>query len=138
MRSRRRPRRRRGATLVEAAIVLPVTILLFLGTIIVGLGVYRYNEVAYLAREGSRWASVHGPKYQADQKQSAPTASDVVTNAVVPHMAGLTLANLTPALTWNTGQTPATVTFTLSYRWVPEAFLAPVTFTSTSTQLITY
>lgn len=134
----RRSRLRRGAVLVETAIVLPVAVLLLLGTTIAGLGVFRSNQIACLAREGSRWASAHGPKYQTDQKKAAATAADVVTNAVQPRMVGLDPTRLTSTLTWNMGQTPPTVTFELSYTWVPEGLFSPVTFTSASTQLITY
>jgi hypothetical protein len=30
------------------------------------------------------------------------------------------------------------VTFTLNYYWIPEAYFSPITFTSTSTQIVTY
>lgn len=124
--------------MLEAAFVLPVVILLILGTIVIGLGVSRYHQIAYLAREGSRWASVHGPTYQSEQKVSAPTASSVVAAAVTPKMSGLAANRLTSTLTWNTSASPPTVTFKLTYVWVPEAILPATTFTSTSTQLITY
>lgn len=130
--------RQRASVIVESAIVLPILMLLLLGTIVVGLGVFRRNQIAYLAREGSRWATVHGPGYSTDQKLPLPTNTDVLTNAVVPRMSGLNTQNLTSTLTWNTGVSPQTVSFTLNYRWVPEAFFSPITFTSTSTQLITY
>ncbi len=135
---RDRSRARRGGVLLETAIVMPAMIGLFLGMCIMGLGIYRYNEIAYLARVGSRWAAVHGPTYQADRKASVPTVSDVLNQAVIPKMSGLSQARLSGYLSWNTGASPATVTFRLNYQWVPEAFLAPVSFTSTSTQVISY
>jgi hypothetical protein len=58
--------RTRGATLVESAIVLSVTLLVLLGLIVGGLGVSRYQAVADLAREATRWASVHGGQYHQD------------------------------------------------------------------------
>jgi Flp pilus assembly protein TadG len=131
-------RSRRGATLVEAAIVLPATVLLFVGTTVVGLGVYRYNQIAYLARQGSRWASVHGPTYQSDQKVSAPTAEDVISNAVVPQMNGMSRSDLTGTLTWDLHSSPATVKFKLEYNWVPEISFSPPTFSSTPTQAIKF
>ena len=54
---------RRGVTLVECAIIYPLTLLLVLAIIIGGLGMFRYQEVASLAREGARYASVRGAKY---------------------------------------------------------------------------
>lgn len=61
-----RRRRRRGIHLVECALVYPLVLLVFIGMIVVGMGVFRYQQVAALAREGSRWASVRGWQYQSD------------------------------------------------------------------------
>ena len=46
-------RRRRGTTTVEAAIVLPTVFLFVIGMCVIGLGIYRYQQVASLARGGS-------------------------------------------------------------------------------------
>ena len=51
--------------MVEAAIVLPVVMMLTLGTCSTAMGVYYYQLVATLAREGARYASVHGSQYAA-------------------------------------------------------------------------
>ena len=59
-------RRRRGSHILELALVCPLLILLSIGTVVVGLGVFRYQQMASLAREGSRWASVRGWQYQHD------------------------------------------------------------------------
>lgn len=56
-------RKRRAATVVEAAIVLPATFALVLAIMIGGVGVFRYEQVAHLARETARYASVHGGQY---------------------------------------------------------------------------
>ena len=64
MRVRRTPNPpRRGVQVVEAAIVLPVVMMLILGTCSTAMGVYYYQLVATLAREGARYASVHGEQY---------------------------------------------------------------------------
>lgn len=57
---RRGRRCRRGATLVETAIVLPVVLLVVLGTIEVGIAVHTRNMAAWIARETARHAAVHG------------------------------------------------------------------------------
>jgi hypothetical protein len=57
---------RPGAVLVECAFIYPVAFLLILGLIVGGMGVYRYQEVSHLAREGARWASAHGAQYRQD------------------------------------------------------------------------
>ena len=56
-------RRRWGGTLVEGAVVGSLSLMLLLGTVVVGLGVFRYQQVADLAREGTRYAAVHGPTW---------------------------------------------------------------------------
>ena len=148
MTTRFRRDRRRGALLVEAAFVYPVVVMLTLVTVVGGLGVFRYNQISFLAREGARWASVRGPRYQSEQGKSTPTAADVMAGAVTPKVAALDPNQLTPTLTWNTGATPPAVTFKLTYVWYGEVWTtaqgqlvaspSAVTFTSTSTQLVTY
>jgi hypothetical protein len=60
-----RPQRRKrtAATVVEAAIVLPVTFFLFLALLVGGMGIFTYQQVAHLARQTARFASVHGAQY---------------------------------------------------------------------------
>jgi hypothetical protein len=60
------PRKRRGATVVECAIIYPLTFVLLLGLVVGGLGVFRYQQVAALARKGARYASTHGAQYRKD------------------------------------------------------------------------
>jgi Flp pilus assembly protein TadG len=139
MKTRGARRRRRGVVMAEAAIVYSVAILLVMGTIVIGLGIFRYQEIAWLTLEGARWASVRGTsEYRTESAKGAPTAADVVAGAVTPRMAALDPTKLTSTLTWDSTVTPPTVTFTLSYRWTPEMILAPLTFTSSATQPITY
>ena len=54
---------RRGAVILEAALVYPMVFLILLGLIVCGFGVFRFQEVASLSREASRYAAVHGSKY---------------------------------------------------------------------------
>jgi hypothetical protein len=128
-------RARRGITAAECGIVYSVTLLLIMGTIIEGLGVFRYQQVSSLAREGARWASVRGATYQSEQSASAPTSSDVLNNVITPKAVGLDPSNLTCTLT----MTATTATVTLTYQWTPEAFgFSAVPLTSTSVMPITY
>jgi hypothetical protein len=60
MRFQRKKPDRRGVTLVEAAIVLLVFLMLVLGMLDLGLGVLQYNSVSHAARQGARQAIVHG------------------------------------------------------------------------------
>lgn len=143
---RRRKHMRRGATIVEMAIVGPMAFLLLIGLLIGSLGAFRYQQVSRLARDASRWAAVHGTQYATDAKVSAPTATDIYNTAIKPYAQGLDLSKLTYTVTWNTnnsvshqavvgGQTVTvanTVTVTINYQWIPEAYLGGKTMTSTS------
>ena len=105
MRVRRTPNPpRRGVQAVEAAIVLPVVMMLILGTCSTAMGVYYYQLVATLAREGARYASVHGSQYvQPCRYGGTPvTASDIYINAIKPMAVGLNLSNLTYTVQWGT------------------------------------
>ncbi|MGO8746485.1 MAG: TadE/TadG family type IV pilus assembly protein [Thermoguttaceae bacterium] len=150
---RRRFYWRKGATAVEYAIVGPAILMLLAGMVVVGLGVFRYEQIAALAREGSRWASVHGGMYAQETGNSAATAADVYNNAILPMVAGLNTSDLSYTVTWNTSNYPYsttivngqvvavtnTVQVTVSYQWIPEAYLAgPFTLTSTSITPMSY
>jgi TadE-like protein len=60
------PTPRRAGVVVEAALVLPIAFLLILGVLIGGMGVFRYQEVAHLARLTARCAAVHGGQFAKD------------------------------------------------------------------------
>ncbi len=150
---RRSVQPRSGATLVESAIVYPLLFLVLLGTVILVLGVFRYMEVAALAREGCRWASVHGSQYAKDTgKPAATTSADVYNNVIVPQAVGLNLSKLTCTVSWNPNTNDYhtillendvfpvtnTVRVTITYQWVPEAFFFPITFSSTAESIMSY
>jgi len=60
------PTARSGTTILECAIVLPLTFFLLLMMVVGAMGVFRYQEVASLARSGARYASTHGAQYRTD------------------------------------------------------------------------
>ena len=64
---------RRGVTVLECAIIYPVVFLLMLMLMIGGMGVFRYQEVASLARAAARYASTHGAQYRKDVGESVGT-----------------------------------------------------------------
>lgn len=80
---------RRAALLVECAIVYPLTFFFILGLIVGGMGIFRYQQVAHLAREAARFASVHGGQYAQDNASAItagtqPTVNDsYLTNNIV-------------------------------------------------------
>ena len=131
-----RSRRRRGVVMVESALVFSVTLTLILGTMVMGLGIFRYQQVASLAREASRWASVRGSTYQDEQSAGVPSDQDVKTEMLKRAVI------LDPnALTFNLDQAKlatGTAAVTVTYRWTPEAYFAPITMTSTSQAQVQY
>ena len=133
-------RQRRGATVVECALVYPVVFLFILGLVVSGMGVFRYQEVASLARDASRYASLHGASYAQATGKAATTATDVYNNAILPNVAALDVSKLPkPTVTWSPDNNKgSTVTVTVTYTWVPELFLPSMTLSSTSSAVILY
>ena len=129
--------RRRGMSVVECAVVYPVTILLLMGTLILGLGVFRYQQLQSLAREASRYASVRGPGYVAAQSGNTEATTSTVLAYVQGLAVGLNGLDCTE-VTYSSSTTPATVTVTLTYTWRPEALFGSMTWTVSSTDLVTY
>jgi Flp pilus assembly protein TadG len=131
---------RRGATAVEAAVVLPVLFTFMFGLIVGGLGVFRYQEVAMLAREGSRWACVHGTNYQSDAGKSSAITNTDVMNATKSLAVALDSTKLTYTLTPNPDLNPGSnATVTVTYKWYPEVYLVgPITLSCSSTRAVSY
>jgi Flp pilus assembly protein TadG len=151
MRPAIRSQRRRGAAAVEFAFAGPIVFFLLLATMIGSQGVFRYHQVAALAREGARWASVHGGQYQKETGEAAATPEDVFNKAILPLATTLRPEHLSYEVTWDESnmpleviddvQTPRgnTVTVAVSYEWFPEMYLiGPINLTSTSTAQMNY
>ena len=142
--------RRRATSLVEAALTYSVVILLTIGVIVVSLGVYYYNQVASLAREGARYASVHGGQYAAETGNTMATQLSVYNSAIQPKAIGFDTTQLNATVTWtDSGEMPTyvnssgnvvtnQVTVTVSYQWQPLLFLGTMTLQSTSVMLMQY
>lgn len=142
---------RRGASAVEFAICAPLVFFILLATIVGSLAIFRYQQVAALAREASRWASVHGTQYEKDTGNPAATPEDVFNTAILPAATALDPEHLSYEVTWDRSniplqviddvQTPEgnTVTVTVSYELLPEiSLIGPINLTSTSTAQMTY
>jgi Flp pilus assembly protein TadG len=148
----RRFRSRRGATIVEFAVVAPVVFLLIFGVFIGGLGVFRYQQIAYLSREASRYASVHGAEYASETKKGAATRDTIYNQIIVPKATGLDLSKLTLSVTWDTDNrqfhtrtvngnlttVANTVTVALTYVWIPELYVGSTTLRSTSVSVMSF
>lgn len=130
---------RRGATVLECAIIFPVFFLLLIGLMVGGLGVFRYQELASLTREAARYASVRGQSYELHGNQKAITAKDVYDKVIVPSAVGLDMSKLKYSVTWNPDNRQGSqVTVTLTYKWIPEAFLGGITLSSSATMTVSY
>jgi Flp pilus assembly protein TadG len=77
-----RSRRQRGQGLVEIALVLPVFLLIVLGTIDFGRAIYIYSVMSNGAREGARYAIVHGSKAQSIDGSCASGPGTVTTDTL--------------------------------------------------------
>ena len=131
-----RTQRRTGTVLVESAMVYPVLFLVVLGIMILGISVFRHQQVSHMAREAARYAVVKGARYAEENAATAASATDIYNNAIVPHAAGMNLSNLTYSVTWTDSNTQSssvvvtdasgnssiqtrfnTVTVTVQYSW---------------------
>src|SRR5260370_10159175 len=159
---------RRGATIVEMAVVGGVVFFLIFGFVVGAAGIFRYQEVAHLAREGARYAATHGGQYAMEgipAKTGVPAiySSSAMRTYLLPKASLLDPSQLTITVSWSppAGATPVTmpsyvatnpnlippgqkaiqnyVTVTVSYTWMPELYLVgPITLTSTSTMAMAY
>ena len=104
----RNPMRRKGAHMLECAIVLPMVFFFILALAIGGMGISRYQQAAYLAREAARYASTHAGQYEQENAAaiSAGTLPNVneayiVNNLVKANAAGMDPAGLTVTVSFN-------------------------------------
>lgn len=142
---------RTGATVLECAVALPIALFLFIALVVGASGVFRYQEVATLAREGARYASTHGYQYRKDAGLSMGTAEvwrqDIYDKAIKSKLVGLDESKLTVTVTWpdivNLKGKPdnwpgSKVDVTVSYDWMPSLYLVgPYKLQSTSSMPIT-
>jgi Flp pilus assembly protein TadG len=103
-------KRRRGAATVEAAVVMPVFLLFVLGILIGGLGVFRHQQVAWLAREAARYASVRAGEFEGEFGRVL-TTQGIVDAAVTPYAVGLEPARLTVTVEFRDRSTDALTTW---------------------------
>ncbi|MFN4260921.1 MAG: TadE/TadG family type IV pilus assembly protein [Gemmataceae bacterium] len=130
---------RSGTTIVEGAFMLPVALFFIIATFVGAMGVFRYQQVAHLAREGARWAAVRGTQYQFAMMAPEITPQDVYANAIQPHMVALDPDLLSYSVTWEPNKRPGSVvTVTVTYRWIPEVFLDEIALSSTSRMVMSY
>jgi len=148
----RERKKRPAATLVETGLVLGITLLLLVGLIVLGLGVFRYQQTAAVAREAARWASVRGGLFAQETGQPAATQASVKSQVIPRYSTGLDPNSITVfSVTWDDPSEFPTffdaknqvwksnaVHVTFSYQWLPRVFFGGATLTSTSEMPISY
>jgi Flp pilus assembly protein TadG len=151
MRFRTLTQARRGVHAVEAALIYPISFLLIIGMIVCGMGIFRYQETCHWARAAARWAAVHGGQYSQENGKRLTTSADVYDNAIQPNLVSLDPTKMTCSVSWSdSGEMPVyynsskgqmsinEVTVTITYNWIPEAYVGGITFRHTSTMSMEY
>jgi Flp pilus assembly protein TadG len=126
---------RRGAAAVEFAIAGSLALLIIGGLMFLQSVVFHFHNVAALAREGARWAAVHGPEYE-DINNRSVTSNDILQNAILPRAERLNRDKLTCQAVWDESKTSVNVTVT--YSLIKVGYIAPITVTCTSHMLISF
>jgi Flp pilus assembly protein TadG len=118
----------KGQTYAEFALCAVVVLILIFGVVNFSLVVYAYNFVSYAAREGARFAAVHG------SSNPPPAHSADITNLISAEGYGLNGGNLKVSTTWNPNNQPGSVVavqvqYTFNFM-IPFVTLPPVNLTS--------
>jgi Flp pilus assembly protein TadG len=142
---------RRGATLVEFAVVLSVFLLLILGTLDLGIATYKYNTLSQAARQGARQAVVHGALAAPAMTEWGPSAYEGTAadgseqaQAVTAMLAGFKLSEVTIRVEWIDGgnkvQQRVRYSVSTEYRPIVSSFFSQASYTlsAASTMPITH
>jgi Flp pilus assembly protein TadG len=92
-----------GQSLVEFALLLPVLLLVLVGAFDLARAIWQENTLAHAAREGTRYAIVHGANSSSPVGPSNPQpVIDIVRNAAIG------VPNVSVSVTWPdmNGSTP--------------------------------
>lgn len=112
-------------SLVEFALVLPIVLLLITGLFDVARAVWQENTLAYAAREGTRYAIVHGSGYPDRTQIAWPGNTSGVLNAV--QNASVGVANVAVTVAWPNGcydrDCPVSVDATAPFVPLPSQYL---------------
>jgi hypothetical protein len=92
----------RGQSLVEFALLLPLMLLIITGLIDVARAVWEENTLAYAAREGTRYAIVHGSAGSPAADPTVACAADAVCTQIgnVVRQAAIGVPNITVTVTY--------------------------------------
>ncbi len=100
----------RGQTYAEFMMVVLPTVGILFAIISLAMTVYTYSFVANAAREGVRYAIVHG------SRSSSPASSSDIQTYVRNEAQGITPSSISVSTTWNPNNSPgSTVNVQVSY-----------------------
>jgi len=145
-------------TLPETALVIMAMLMLALGTIDLGVGLFHWHVLSNAAREGVRRAAVHGrwagqglqtpgswvPWGPSTYGPQPATDSDVKAQAVALFLTGLNPSTVNVTYEWpdNSNDVEKQVRVTLSTTWHPTLLFffgnRPITLSASSTMSIAH
>jgi len=125
----RRPRRgdRRGVALVEAALVLTPLLILALGLLDMGVGLFRFHVISEPTRQLARQATVHGQyasvlgRWGPSSFSGTASSNSSMAAAVRPFLVGIDPSTVNVSVQWPDGsnQIEKAVRVTLTNQFHP-------------------
>ncbi len=141
----------RGAALVEAAITLPVFVLLIFGLFDLGLCTFRYHALSNAARQGARKAVVHGNLTPRKLSTWGPKSTTVVgsdggevATEIRPFLGGMSPKTVSILMEWPDGdcapESRVRVTLSTTHPFLLTSVFggSPRSLTASSTMRITH
>ena len=152
MRQRPQHKKRRGATLLEAAFAVPVVLTLALGALDLGAAIARQNTLSYAARQLTRQAITHGSLAPSPVGTWGPAtygpapgdAADPIPQSLRQYLPGVDPSQVTLTVAWPDGSNEpgnrVTVTLSCPYRPMTTFVFGNPTWTlaATSTRTIAH
>jgi hypothetical protein len=79
---------------------MPVFLLLLLGIVVGGIGIFHFQQTACLSREAARWISVRCADYEKDTDLASPTKDDIWAQVIVPLAVSMDTTQLSMKVEW--------------------------------------
>lgn len=162
MRISRHATKRQGATVIEAAVVSIVFLMLVFGMLDLGIAVFRHHVISQAARWGARQTIVQGKMAISELNGGSwgpppaaypgsnpyvtkADAADSIANAMKPFLVGLDPSLVTITVNWLDGSNDpmdgtnrVQVTMEMPYRPMTPFIPGPLSLQATSTMLIAH
>ena len=140
MRLQRRDHRRKGMSMIEAVLTTTALLTLCLGTIDLGVAVFRQHALTEAARQGARQAIVHGSKATQLGTWTAGNYQTPLRQFVLPLLPGIDPDTVTIQADWpDGGNDPgqrARVTVRTSYRPIITLLFGSPSFNLSATSVM--